>query len=608
MTWLGVSILAQFILGTSAVFDKALLKREFFDPLIYTFGMAALGLFVFLLLPFGSLAAPPVIAALAILNGAISTAALFFFFLALQKGEASVALPVIGGFAPIFTLLISIPLLETSLGGGDLAGFILLVMGGVLFLGAERKEARLPVFLIAVASAFLFGAANVLTKIIFEGSSFISGVVWMRTGGALLAALVLLSPTLRERIRAGIGKSEVKNKFLYIVNRGYAALGGLFLAGAIFLSHPALVDATSSLKYVIIFLAAWILLRERFAGAVLWVKFTAMVLIASGFTWLGLVSYANNIPYDSNREIRWGMTFSTKMAEKLGFGWREIFENALQDLKPERLRLIAYWDEIEHEWGVYDFSALDYQIKRAKEFGAKVILVVGMRVPRWPECHLPAWARETPKAIIEEELLKYMNAVVERYKNQSAVTMWQVENEPFLLFGECPKRAKDYLEKEIALVRSQDSSRPILITDGGEFGDWYRASSLGDVFGTTMYRKVYPRFIGPALGVIEYPISPSYFRFKEKLIRSLTGEHQKRFLVSELQGEPWGKTELSLLPLEEQLRIFPPEYFKETLEYAKKAGFDEYYLWGVEWWYWLKEKHGEPEMWEIARETILGGN
>src|SRR3989338_9100864 len=227
-----------------------------------------------------------------------------------------------------------------------------------------------------------------------------------------------------------------------------------------------------------------------------------------------------------------------------------------------------------------------------------------MKVPRWPECFIPSWVDPLAPEEREDALREYMRMVVERYKKNPEIKIWQVENEPYLAFGECPDRPDGFLEKEIALVKSIDPSRPVLVTDGGEFGDWYRAVMAGDVFGTTMYRKVYPRFLGPIFGVIDYPIAPSFFPFKEKLVRFLTGERDKLFLAVELQGEAWGEAELHLLPLEEQFAIFPPEYFQETIEYARETGFDEYYLWGAEWWYWLKEKQNKPEMWDIAKETI----
>lgn len=37
--------------------------------------------------------------------------------------------------------------------------------------------------------------------------------------------------------------------------------------------------------------------------------------------------------------------------------------------------------------------------------------------------------------------------------------------------------------------------------------------------------------------------------------------------------------------------------FNEIIEYAKGTRYEKQYLWGGEWWYWLRE-HGHTEMWE----------
>ena len=43
---------------------------------------------------------------------------------------------------------------------------------------------------------------------------------------------------------------------------------------------------------------------------------------------------------------------------------------------------------------------------------------------------------------------------------------------------------------------------------------------------------------------------------------------------------------------------------RENIEFAKQAGLDGYYFWGAEWWYWMKTKHNQPEIWEEARRTL----
>ena len=46
------------------------------------------------------------------------------------------------------------------------------------------------------------------------------------------------------------------------------------------------------------------------------------------------------------------------------------------------------------------------------------------------------------------------------------------------------------------------------------------------------------------------------------------------------------------------------ERFQKNIKFAKKTGLDEFYLWGAEWWYWLKTKHDKPEIWEEAKKLF----
>ncbi|MBI4119634.1 MAG: beta-galactosidase [Parcubacteria group bacterium] len=196
--------------------------------------------------------------------------------------------------------------------------------------------------------------------------------------------------------------------------------------------------------------------------------------------------------------------------------------------------------------------------------------------------------------------MEYLEAVVKRYKNHPALRYWQVENEPFLAFGECPKTDKAFVDQEIARVKSLDGKHPVLMTDSGELGLWYSAVKRGDVFGTTMYRRVYNKY----LGYVDYHLPPEFFRLKEKIIRFLTGDYSKKYIVVELAAEPWLDRQLYETTPEEQFAKFDLAFFKDTVEYAKAAGFDEYYLWGAEWWWWLKQKHGMPQFWDFAKTVI----
>ncbi|HCX27852.1 MAG TPA: hypothetical protein DHI91_01800 [Candidatus Portnoybacteria bacterium] len=295
---------------------------------------------------------------------------------------------------------------------------------------------------------------------------------------------------------------------------------------------------------------------------------------------------------DPNRQITWGITFEETFAKKLGLDWQAAYLAMLDDLGVKKIRLVAHWLEVEPKEGQFDFTELDWQVAQAQERDVKIILAVGYRLPRWPECHQPEWVIDQRPA-----LLGYMEKVVNRYKDNAAVFAWEVENEPFLSFGECPKLDVKLLDEEIALVRQLDS-RPIILTDSGELSWWVRAAKRADIFGTTMYRWVWNQ----QLGSYKYPIPPGFFRLKERLVRLFVG-WQKPFVVIELQGEPWTHKQIYEIPIEEQLKLMPLTEFISTIDYAKQTGFSEYYWWGAEWWYYLKQ-NGHPEYWDKVKELI----
>lgn len=296
-------------------------------------------------------------------------------------------------------------------------------------------------------------------------------------------------------------------------------------------------------------------------------------------------------------EMEYGVTFSARQARDLGLDWREVFQAMIYDLGVRRMRLSAYWDEVEKSKGEFTWEESDWQLAEASKVDSQIILSVGGRLPRWPECHFPDWAENIAKAEREQEILHYVEATILRYRDNKNIVAWQVENEPFLShFGECPVLDASFLDTEIALVRSLDS-RPIIVTDSGELSTWVKAAKRADIFGTTMYRDTYSNLLK---SYVHYPIAPGFFHFKKNLARIFANPDE--WIVIELQGEPWGPKPFQELSKEERDKTMNLEKFIEITEFARQAGFDKLYLWGVEWWYWEKEIQNNPLLWEEARK------
>lgn len=298
--------------------------------------------------------------------------------------------------------------------------------------------------------------------------------------------------------------------------------------------------------------------------------------------------------------ITYGMSFNTLYARELGLEWRVTYDAILEDLGVRHLRLAAHWPMIEPERDIYNFAELDYQIERAEEVGAEVIFAVGRRLPRWPECHVPKWAAglswEEQKTEIKEQITK----VVERYKDREVITHWQVENEPYLeVFARmhCGELDEAFLKEEIELVRSLDQSRPILVTDSGNLGTWFGAYRNGDAFGTS----VYVHFWNPELGQFKTVLPPWFYRVKENFLSLLFGE--KETMLIELSAEPWLLEPITEVDIETQYSRMNIDMLNDILTYAEETRLKKQYLWGAEWWYWLRDK-GHPEMWERGEKLF----
>ena len=296
----------------------------------------------------------------------------------------------------------------------------------------------------------------------------------------------------------------------------------------------------------------------------------------------------------SIEETDFGLTYSVTYAESLGLDPVGAFESIVGELQPDHVRIPVYWNRIEMERGVYEWAELDSLMELAAANDTDVILAIGRKVPRWPECHLPVWAPGYDKPILDAAQLSMMKSVVERYKEHDALLRWQVENEPyFFLFGECPRPDVGLIEQEYNMVKSLDPNRDIQATASGEQSLWIAAARNSDVVGVSMYRTTYT----PGVGHITYPIPPWTYRAKAALFA------QNRVVVSELQAEPWFARDISTYTIDEQLDLFGPAKFHRHIDYAVRAGFPEVSLWGAEWWYYLKEQ-GHSEIWDTAMELF----
>ena len=300
--------------------------------------------------------------------------------------------------------------------------------------------------------------------------------------------------------------------------------------------------------------------------------------------------------------VEYGISFNQNHASSLGLDWKKAYEDMLGEIKPKFIRIAAMWSEIEHTEGVYNFSDVDWMMDKAAEYGTKVTLVVGQKAPRWPECHVPEWVDALSDTEYRDKLFAYVSAVIGRYQHHDALEVWQIENEPFIKFrfGECERFRQDLVQGEVDLVHTLDEVHWVMITDSGELSTWWDASKAGDLFGTTLYRIV--RTPGGHIWTYDW-LPASFYRFKTRLL----GLHMERMYVAELQAEPWfADSSPDDTPVSEQEKTMNIDRLRKHIDYVERIGTNRAYLWGAEWWYWMKEKQGRSDYWNLVKDVIKG--
>lgn len=292
INWLILSLLAYFINASASVIDKVLISKEIPHPFSYTFFVGFISVTAVIFAPFGFFIPPLSILVIALFSGAVFLLALFLFFTALHKSEASRVLITTGGLTPVFTFLLSILFLKETLNPWQLAAFFLLILGGVLInLNRESFKHRVKFLKTTISASFFFALSFVLTKFVFLHQPFFNGFVWIRLGSFLVAISFLISKDLRRKIFQIGKKTKEKISLIFIGNKSLAGLSFVLLNLAISKGNVALVNALQGIQYVFVFIFTLFLslnfpqlLKEKINSRLLVQKILAICLIVFGFS------------------------------------------------------------------------------------------------------------------------------------------------------------------------------------------------------------------------------------------------------------------------------------------------------------------------------------
>lgn len=305
----------------------------------------------------------------------------------------------------------------------------------------------------------------------------------------------------------------------------------------------------------------------------------------------------------ADEPLQLGATFIPDYAEYLGVDPEETLDAMLGDLGIRQLRLVSYWKNGETRPGEYNFDFLDWQFAKAEAAGAKVSLAIGLRQPRWPECHMPSWAKNLPQSDWETRLMDYLTATVNRYKDRPSLESWQLENEYLLaVFGECQDHTRERLIDEFNLVKELDPNHPVIVSrSNNAVPSWPVGKPRADIIGASIYKRVWDGNITQRY--FEYPLPAWFYAFLAGGAEATTGRNT---IIHELQAEAWlpPEYEMHSAPLPELYKSMSPELLHARFDYGVATGVKTIDLWGVEWWYYMKQKRDAPELWQVAKERF----
>ena len=333
----------------------------------------------------------------------------------------------------------------------------------------------------------------------------------------------------------------------------------------------------------------------------LWQKITSILvgfILLSVATMYGIARWY--IATQANTPLTLGTSFVPDYARYLGVDPKQTLGALIDDMKVRDFRLTSFWSEGEPTQGHYDFSELDWEFNMINKVNGKVSLSIGLRQPRWPECHVPEWAKNEPKSVWYPQLLNYMSAVIDRYKNNPALYNYELENEYFLkVFGTCTDFSRSRLIDEFNFVKEKDPYHEVVISRSNNAIGLPIDKPTPDLFGVSVYKRVYDKTITHRY--YEYPFPAWFYGFLAGGGEIIKG---KNMIIHELQAEPWPPGALSTTSVEEQNKSMDAKRLASRFEYGEATGIRTIYMWGAEWWYSRMVNNHDPSVWNVAKSEF----
>lgn len=269
MSWIIIAIFSYFLVALEIILDKFLLSsKRVSHPAIYAFYSGVLSLTALLIFaPFGFHLISISDAILSFSAGIIFTYGILCLFFAINKSDASQAIPVVGAVIPLTTYFLSLIFLSEDLKNYQLLGVVILILGGLLIsfdlpLKINKKK-FFSGFYYSIGAGILLAIAFTSFKYFFDRDNFLNVYIWTRMGLFIGAITLLAIPIWRKIIFNSFRgvhnsnddkKKNIKTGLLFVATKILGGAGSILTNKAIAIGSVTIVNALVSTEYAFILL------------------------------------------------------------------------------------------------------------------------------------------------------------------------------------------------------------------------------------------------------------------------------------------------------------------------------------------------------------------
>lgn len=296
MTWLLITVIAYLLFAFANVGDKLVVSKYKTEPIVYAFYVGVMGIVTIVLLPF-DFAWPNLIqSGWLMFAGVTFVFGLYFMYKAINAGETTRAITIMGSTAPIFTFLLSYLFLSERLAEKQLIAFVLLIIAVIVISWPQKSSGKFnkEQVLWAVLAGFVLATNYVLVKYIYLILPFLAGFAWVRVAGFITALIILIIPKNRRVIKIDWQRPKKQKGSLILAIQVFGGAGVIGQNYAFSIASATLVNALQAVQYAFVFIFATILgtkipqLKESLDFKQIIQKVLAIILIAIGLYLLAI--------------------------------------------------------------------------------------------------------------------------------------------------------------------------------------------------------------------------------------------------------------------------------------------------------------------------------